>query len=55
MILVVLAAFALGIVVGVLGMLPGWWSRRRTHAAAAAAPSALVPLKDSPNPLPHGV
>lgn len=30
MTLIVLAAFALGMVVGVLGMLPGWWARRRT-------------------------
>jgi uncharacterized integral membrane protein len=58
MTLVVLAAFALGIVVGVLGMLPGWWSRRRAQAAAApAAQSGLVPLgEDASNPLPpHGI
>lgn len=29
MTLIVLAAFGLGMMVGVLGMLPGWWSRRR--------------------------
>ena len=29
MMLIVLAAFTLGMVVGVLGMLPGWWSRRQ--------------------------
>jgi uncharacterized integral membrane protein len=60
MTLVVLAAFALGIVVGVLGMLPGWWSRRRVQSATAAvaeAQSNLAPLNDAPNPLlpPHGV
>jgi len=41
MTLIVLAAFALGMVIGVLGMLPGWWARRaRSHAQAAesAAP-----------------
>jgi uncharacterized integral membrane protein len=56
MTLVVLAAFALGIVVGVLGMLPGWWSRRRAQSAAApAAQSGLVPLgEDVPLP-PHGI
>jgi uncharacterized integral membrane protein len=56
MTLVVLVAFALGIVVGVLGMLPGWWSRHRAHAATTAAtPSEPASLKDTPNPLPHGV
>ena len=32
-----LAAFAGGLVVGALGMLPGWWKHR---VAAAQAPSA---------------
>lgn len=38
LVLVVLAAFAGGLVVGALGMLPGWWKHRA--AAAAQAPSA---------------
>ena len=37
LVLVVLAAFAGGLVVGALGMLPGWWKHR---AAAAQLPSA---------------
>jgi putative membrane protein len=37
-VLVVLAAFAGGLVVGALGMLPGWWKHRA--AAAAQQPSA---------------
>ncbi|WP_295980667.1 lipopolysaccharide assembly LapA domain-containing protein [uncultured Variovorax sp.] len=37
LVLVVLAAFAGGLVVGALGMLPGWWKHR---VAAAQAPSA---------------
>ncbi|HEX7866198.1 MAG TPA: LapA family protein [Variovorax sp.] len=37
LVLVVLAAFAGGLVVGALGMLPGWWKHR---AAAAQAPAA---------------
>lgn len=37
LVLVVLAAFAGGLVVGALGMLPGWWKHR---AAAAQQPSA---------------
>ncbi|MGI4778659.1 MAG: LapA family protein [Janthinobacterium lividum] len=38
LVLVVLAAFAGGLVVGALGMLPGWWKHR--SAAAARSPSA---------------
>lgn len=37
MVLIVLAAFALGLAVGVLGMLPLW--RRRPTPAASAAPT----------------
>jgi hypothetical protein len=36
----VLAAFAGGLVVGALGMLPGWWKHR---AAAAQRPVAVPP------------
>lgn len=54
MTLIVLTAFALGMVVGVLGMLPGWWSRRQASAPAAAAPAP--PPEDEPMALPpHGV
>ncbi|MBB3639698.1 MULTISPECIES: LapA family protein [unclassified Variovorax] len=38
LVLVVLAAFAGGLVVGALGMLPGWWKHR--VAAAAQMPAA---------------
>ena len=38
LVLVVLAAFAGGLVVGALGMLPGWWKHR---TAAAELPAAL--------------
>jgi uncharacterized integral membrane protein len=34
MTLIVLAAFALGLIVGVLGMLPGWWRRAKPSARA---------------------
>lgn len=40
LVLVVLTAFAAGVIVGVLGMVPRWWrhraAARRAHAAAAA-------------------
>jgi len=46
LVLVVLAAFALGLIVGVLGMVPRWWKHRQldplahTPATAQAKPSA---------------
>ncbi|WP_312305801.1 LapA family protein [Pulveribacter sp.] len=52
LVLVVLSAFALGLIVGVLGMVPRWWhhrnAARRTPAgppptAAAPAPATLPP------------
>ena len=55
MMLIVLAAFALGLVVGVLGMLPGWWSRRRGTPRPPVANSDLAPLNDHLNGPPHGV
>ncbi len=50
MMLIVLAAFTLGMVVGVLGMLPGWWSRRQ--APPTTPESVPPPPLSSP---PHGV
>jgi len=50
MTLIVLAAFGIGLVVGVLGMLPRWWSRPRNAARSdTAAPGG--PLTEPP----HGV
>ena len=57
-VVVVLSAFAAGVAVGVLGMVPRWWKRRRaatrstqtTLATAAAAPSQATP-----QPSPHGL
>ncbi|MDQ0012650.1 putative integral membrane protein [Variovorax boronicumulans] len=51
LVLVVLAAFAGGLVVGALGMLPGWWKHRA--AAAAQAPSATeTPSTTAPTAVP---
>ncbi len=41
LILVVLSAFACGLLLGVLGMVPRWWKQRR--AAARARRAALAP------------
>ncbi len=63
LVLVVLAAFALGVAVGVLGMVPRWWRQRRvarqaqplaqTGAKAVSDPSANPP--PSAVEPPHGV
>lgn len=42
LVLVVLSAFALGLLIGVLGMVPRWWQHRR--AAAAARQIAETPV-----------
>lgn len=64
LVLVVLTAFAAGLVVGVLGMVPRWWKHRRAagraHAAVqpTATPSAPAPATpSSPAELPplHGI
>ena len=54
-VLLTLAAFALGLVVGVLGMLPGWRSRRNVRGHAEPARSDLAPLDDQLTSPPHGV
>ncbi|AVP57960.1 LapA family protein [Pulveribacter suum] len=49
LVLVVLSAFALGLIVGVLGMVPRWWHHRnaaRRRQAAAAAKAAPAPAAD---------
>ena len=40
LVLVVLSAFAVGVVVGALGMVPRWWRHRRAARKAHAAQSA---------------
>lgn len=45
LVLVVLAAFALGLVVGVLGMVPRWWKHR---AAARNAQATVQPRQEPP-------
>jgi len=44
LVLVVLAAFAVGLVVGALGMVPRWWKHR--SAARRTAPGTVVPASD---------
>ena len=46
LVLVVLAVFAAGLVLGALGMVPRWWKHRkaasRAHLAAGGEPSTLI-------------
>ena len=48
MVLVVLATFAAGLVVGALGMVPRWWRQR-------AAATRHSPLTETPGPDTHGL
>ncbi len=53
MVLVVLSAFALWVVVGVLGMVPRWWRHRNAarRAQAAAGPVETPPSATEPAPV----
>jgi lipopolysaccharide assembly protein A len=53
MVLVVLAAFALGLVIGALGMVPRWWKQR--VAARRAHPASGAPEADSTHMEHHGI
>jgi uncharacterized integral membrane protein len=55
MVLVVLAAFTLGMVVGVLGMVPRWWRHRQLarKAEKAQVNSPVTSSPDAQEPL-HG-
>ena len=59
MVLVVLGAFGLGLIIGVLGMVPRWWRHRRDAKVALTTPppvstGAITPASLSPMP-PHGI
>ena len=56
MVLVVLAVFAAGLVIGALGMVPRWWKHRKAARLPAAqdtlaAPSTLIGQGTPPNGL----
>ena len=63
LVLVVLAAFALGVAVGVLGMVPRWWRHRRAArqvqstmvAPTVTRPEAPAVTSASTTEPPHGV
>jgi len=45
-VLVVLSAFALGVVVGVLGMVPRWWRERQAVKQNQSAPAQAQPAPE---------
>lgn len=51
MVLIVLIAFALGMVVGVLGMVPRWWRQRQAAKAFQAPASSNAEAQPE---VPHG-
>ena len=57
LVLVVLAAFATGLLVGALGMVPRWWKHRSEARRAQAAAAAANPGTASSGPAPanHGL
>ena len=55
LVLIVLIAFALGLIIGVLGMVPRWWQHRRAAVLArkeAAAALATLPTTPEKSALP---
>ena len=58
-VLVVLSAFTLGVVVGVLGMVPRWWRERQavkqSMSPAAATPTASATAAASSAEVPRGI
>lgn len=58
LVLVVLAAFACGLALGILVMMPRWWKKRKTAHAPPAGRSALdtsPPVTDVPTMPHHGI
>ncbi|MEI8158693.1 MAG: LapA family protein [Burkholderiales bacterium] len=58
LVLVVLSAFAIGLLIGVLGMVPRWWQHRRATALArrSGEPAQTVTTeKAAPTQPPYGI
>ena len=54
LVLVVLTAFALGLAVGVMGMVPRWWRQRAVAHKAMQAPQGTHATDTAPT-APHGL
>lgn len=48
-VLVVLCAFSLGVVVGVLGMVPRWWRHRHAIRMNPQPPTGPTPVPETPH------
>jgi lipopolysaccharide assembly protein A len=48
-VLVVLSAFTLGVMVGVLGMVPRWWRHRHSMRMNTQAPTEQAPAPETPH------
>lgn len=56
LVLVVLSAFAIGLVIGVFGMVPRWWKHRQDAALARKAAASAADLQEKPLDMPpHGL
>jgi lipopolysaccharide assembly protein A len=56
LVLVVLTAFACGLVLGVFLMMPRWWKNRAAAKRRASSPSSpSAPLTEQPSTLHHGI
>jgi putative membrane protein len=56
LVLVVLAAFAMGLAVGVMGMVPRWWKHRNAARRARLGLSSRIAREDeAPTTLHHGL
>lgn len=55
MVIIVLTAFAAGLVIGVLGMVPRWWRHRRAAALAHQNLFDTKPLEKALQPPAHGL
>lgn len=54
-VLIVLAALALGVALGVLVMVPRWWKHRSRSRAQLANAGSPNPLPTKPSSSPHGL
>ncbi len=54
-VLVVLTAFAIGVVVGVLGMVPRWWKHRRANTLTTSTTVDVHKTQATLPPIPHGL